>query len=493
MPTLGEVRSTVFPSASALGSVGPETLARSIAWVRPLKARTPAFDVLEDGDLAIVPEDALLTLVGGPLEPASLAEGIARAGAAGVVLVGEGEMPGAARVAAARLAELGVPSWRAVGEESGQLERAVIGYLVNARAELEHQVARLEGQLEALALGGADASAFVAAVAGFLGRAAVIEDEAGEALAVHAPPRPAAAARDAARYVARRGGVVLREPLAHVGALALLGASPASELEQVALARVAPLLALALGPRGSGPSGRAAREPALPAAGPPWVVLMARQVIPEGDASRAEREEVRLRLRRLASARRLALRGDADSLELRLVLAPAADDPRAVALAEAVAGAAGRLVAVSRPFTLPADRPLAEQEARFTLEAAEALQGSALLVPGRPMRVAQAANLAAYRLLGALHDMAGGRRDAQALLAPLRQGGPRREAERLATLRAVLDHPGIVAAAAALGVHRNTLAYRLARLEALGGWQLDDPDLRFALGVAVRLVQSAQD
>ena len=155
-------------------------------------------------------------------------------------------------------------------------------------------------------------------------------------------------------------------------------------------------------------------------------------------------------------------------------------------LAEGVAEMAGEL--------LPApDRPLAEQEARLTLEAAEALQGSALLVPGRPMRVAQAANLAAYRLLGALHDMAGGRRDAQALLAPLRQGGPSREAERLATLRAVLDHPGIVAAAAALGVHRNTLAYRLARLEALGGWQLDDPDLRFALGVAVRLVQSAQD
>lgn len=493
MPTLAELREAVFPTAGALAPPSSAALARPVAWVRLLKARAPAFDVLEAGDLAIAPEGSLATLAAGPVEPAALAEGIARAGAAGVLLVGTGEATPAVTTAAARLAELGVPAFRARDEEAAQLERAVIGYLVNARAELERQAARLEGQLEALALAGADAAAFAAAIAGFLGRAVAVEGTAGEVLAVHAPPEPAGAARDAARYVARRGGVARREALASVGAVALLGAAPVNERELVALTRIAPLLALALGPRAMASESHPLREPALPAAGPPWVALMARQVLPEQAVPRADREALRLRLRRLAPARRLALRGDADSLELRLVVAPEAGDAAGLELAAAVAAAGERLVAVSRPFLAPEGRALAEQEARATLEAAEALQGSGVLAPGPPLRVARAEHLAAYRLLGGLHDLPGGRRDALALLAPLRQGGPRRQAERLATLRALLDHPGPVAAAAALGVHRNTLAYRVRRLEVLSGWQLDDPDLRFALGVAIRLVQSAQD
>ena len=64
--------------------------------------------------------------------------------------------------------------------------------------------------------------------------------------------------------------------------------------------------------------------------------------------------------------------------------------------------------------------------------------------------------------------------------------------EHLATLRAVLDHPGIAEAAAALGVHRNTVAYRVRRIEALTGWRLSDPDLRLPLALALRLVQSEQ-
>ncbi len=65
--------------------------------------------------------------------------------------------------------------------------------------------------------------------------------------------------------------------------------------------------------------------------------------------------------------------------------------------------------------------------------------------------------------------------------------------ERLATLRAVLDHGTGGEAASALGIHRNTLAYRVRNLEALTGWDLADPDLRLALAVSVRIVQSAQE
>jgi DNA-binding PucR family transcriptional regulator len=71
-------------------------------------------------------------------------------------------------------------------------------------------------------------------------------------------------------------------------------------------------------------------------------------------------------------------------------------------------------------------------------------------------------------------------------------GRPASVRERLATLRALLDHGGAGEASAALGIHRNTLAYRVRNLEGLTGWDLGDPDLRLALSVAVRIVQSAQ-
>jgi DNA-binding PucR family transcriptional regulator len=42
-------------------------------------------------------------------------------------------------------------------------------------------------------------------------------------------------------------------------------------------------------------------------------------------------------------------------------------------------------------------------------------------------------------------------------------------------------------------VHRNTVAYRLRRIERLTGWRLTDADLRLALAMAVRLVQEEQE
>ena len=104
----------------------------------------------------------------------------------------------------------------------------------------------------------------------------------------------------------------------------------------------------------------------------------------------------------------------------------------------------------------------------------------------------RAARLPAYLLLGNLHNLPDGLRDARDLLAPILVGRAAVQRERLATLRAVLETASIGAAADRLGVHRNTVAYRVTRLEAMGGWDLADPELRFALQLAVRLVQDAQ-
>jgi PucR family transcriptional regulator, purine catabolism regulatory protein len=149
-----------------------------------------------------------------------------------------------------------------------------------------------------------------------------------------------------------------------------------------------------------------------------------------------------------------------------------------------IAETLGRTVAVSSPFTSAADRPAAEAEARATLEAAVALPD--------PPAVARADRLPAYRLLGALHNLPDGARLAAGILAPLLVGRPDVRRERLQTIRAILERGGVNEAAQALGVHRNTIAYRLRRIEASTGWQLTDPDLRIPLALAVRMVQEDQ-
>src|SRR5215211_3521505 len=85
-------------------------------------------------------------------------------------------------------------------------------------------------------------------------------------------------------------------------------------------------------------------------------------------------------------------------------------------------------------------------------------------------------------------DPALGAELAAARLAPLEtlNGGQREKMET--TLRAWLDRPGQVqAVAAALGVHPQTVRYRMTRLRELFGERLEDPEARFELGLALRL------
>lgn len=75
---------------------------------------------------------------------------------------------------------------------------------------------------------------------------------------------------------------------------------------------------------------------------------------------------------------------------------------------------------------------------------------------------------------------------AESLLAPLREGS----GELLSTLSAYLDHEsGIAATATALGLHRNTVAVRIRRVQELLGIDMADPEARLALHLACRTVQ----
>jgi hypothetical protein len=314
---------------------------------------------------------------------------------------------------------------------------------------------------------------------------------------VHAPAHVPSAAADAARYQGAGGarterGVALRVELPSAsgatGAILALGDEPASELARITLPRVAGLLALELAREDAvrGAADQARRGEPMPGAGPPWIVALARQRAPgaedDAPAARAAREDLRRKVRLLAPAKRLSLRGDADSLEIRLVLAGSPEELDR--LVDRLGTVLGRPLAISSRFQSPGDRAAAEAEARSTLEAALVLED--------PPAIASADRLAMYRMLGALHKLPDGARLALAVLAPLLDARPDVRRERVQTLRALLVHGGVGEAAQALGVHRNTVAYRVRAIEAATGWRLADPELRLPLTVAVGLVQEDQ-
>ena len=501
MTDLAELVDELFPGAprtAARDDGSGRERARQIAWVRVMRARVPAFDALEPGDVVVVPASALTVVAPGPGELGELVAALASVPISGAILAegeaGEGDDPGLDRAAAA-LGDAGIASVRVDRADPVAVERSVIGFIVGRGAELERQASLLEAELRRRALEGGGVTALVATVSAFLGRALALEAGRGAPIVVHAPAEAPGAALEAARYEAaggRSGPVALRVELPSAagagGGLLVLGAEPASELARVTLPRVAGLMALELARDEAvrGAVDRARRAEPMPGAGPPWVVILARQREPGGEddapAVRDAREAARRAIRLLAPARRMSLRGDADSLEVRAVAA--GDLAASLELAERVGALLGRPVAISRTFANPADRATAEAEARATLESALALE--------RRPRIARADRLAIYRMLGAMHKLPDGHQLARAVLEPLLDARPDVRRERLETLRAVLGHGGVSEAAAALGVHRNTVAYRLRRIEAVTGWQLSDPELRLPLSVALDFVQEEQ-
>lgn len=497
MASLHDLHRALFPTARPLGAgeLAPDRAEREVGWVRVLKPRVPAFEALESGDLAIIPGAALAVVAPRPAQIEDLAVALARARVPAVLLV-DGETGGDALGALGEaVTAAGLTALQLGRVDPVALERSVIGFLVNRRAELDRRAADLESQLAKFALLGRGLDMQAATIGSFLGRAVVIEGRRGDPIAVHAPADVPSAAAAVASYLARpSGGVALRvaipAPAGEPGAggrLVLLGDEPPNELERIAADRIVALLALELAGDAAVRQARdeTRRGEPLPADGPPWVVMLASQGPAGGTDDIAAREETRAELRLLMSPRRLVLRGSSESLELRLVAAAPADDPAGLATAERLAAFLHRTIAVSRPFTEPSARPAAEAAARATLEAADGLP--------EPPSVARAARLPAYLLLGSVRNLPDGARQARELLDPILVGRPEVQRERLDTLRAVLGSPSLNEAATRLGVHRNTVAYRIARLEELAAWDLADTDLRFALELAVRLVQKAQD
>jgi len=113
---------------------------------------------------------------------------------------------------------------------------------------------------------------------------------------------------------------------------------------------------------------------------------------------------------------------------------------------------------------------------------------------GRADGVIDARALGPYRVLLTATDPQELRDFARRTLEPVLEHDRRSGGELLATLRAYLAEGGNRRrTASALFVHVNTVVYRLERIERALGRRLDDPDVRFDLMLATRILDIASD
>jgi len=102
-------------------------------------------------------------------------------------------------------------------------------------------------------------------------------------------------------------------------------------------------------------------------------------------------------------------------------------------------------------------------------------------------RVASYRSLGAFRLLLEVQSPDALRRFVDELLGPLLRYAQSRDTPLLETLEALSAARWIRRAASRnLGIHINSMTYRVERIEALTGLQLDDPETRVAISIALR-------
>lgn len=99
-------------------------------------------------------------------------------------------------------------------------------------------------------------------------------------------------------------------------------------------------------------------------------------------------------------------------------------------------------------------------------------------------------NMGIYQLLTQLQDVPELRRFCREVMGPLVDYDAQHRSSLVQTVGAYFEHHGNISQTAeALYIHRNTLLYRLERIQELTGQSLDEADMRLALHLALKLLQ----
>jgi len=497
---------------------------REVVWCTTLRARSPAFTPLRGGELLLI-DPQVLTAVDSRLTLARLLESLAGQGVAGAAIAGR-VSPEARRVADS----LGLPLFALPAATAlDQLEQQVLRYIVDQRAELHERAQDLHRQLSELALAGRGLPALLARLHELTGVPVMLErdssidyvgggrlpEDAATAIAAERPaldewlrevPLSAFDPPVALRPLVNGQARLIAPILVHgsiAGFLSLLGSDgELGEMHRLAVGRAAHACAIELVraraardardeveeelldvlTAGRPGSHQAARERARRKGfdvDAPYLVIAAEPV--EGGLAPTIRAGWE---RQLATMRLTALVRERGAAAMALVSLNGRRAPEPRSLVEHLHRTAR--AAANGPVALGygAVRAGAGEVAGGAREAEQALtMGRRLFGPDSATAFK---DLGLYRLLYALQplpEVRGFRDDTLARLKAKDRAGV-----LLQTLGAYLTTNGSPTDAAdRLHLHRNTVLYRLGRIEDLLGVDLRDAEVRLTLHLALKI------
>lgn len=173
MITVRDVWRAALPEGTELlgGGAG---LDRRVEWATTLRTRPPAFEAIKGGEMALVTV-ASIRLLDERLDLADVMNGLAEKGGVAVAVVGDAS-PGSLSVAERRLMPLlRLPD----GAHVSEMQQSVVRFIVEQRTVLHERAQLLQMELMQLALGGAGADAIVRRLGEITGRAVAWHDGSG--------------------------------------------------------------------------------------------------------------------------------------------------------------------------------------------------------------------------------------------------------------------------------------------------------------------------
>jgi purine catabolism regulator len=545
--TVRDVLRLVLPSGAAVVG-GDAGLDRAVTWARVILLDQSSLERLEPGDLAL----ATLPLEGETPHAllASVLQSLAAAGISGLAVANR-VPPGAPALADA----VGIPLVvLPATTRLADVEKSVIGLIVNRRAELEQRGVQIYRQLAQQTIENRGIEAIVETLAEITEKPVVVEDDRGELELYHNPPgwtinrdelsvalrgpealsdwfigqalvstsppvlRRALGAPGWSRFVAPI--VVGKLP---VGFLSIVGRDDdLTEIDRVATGRAAAVCALEISKRQAINeaekrirsdflddlfAGRFTSEAAMISRGQMLGFDPLRHyvvVVFDLDTSSAYLEWMENHDDRTSARLRQAFsRGLADELartnpgallrmnsESAAALYPIESSQTMADVVRDVEQIRQRVAARLDGMTVSAalghlyprvlDAPRAYREAEQSLVIALRLFG--------PNRTTAFDDLGIYRLLFHLHGTPELTSFFEETLGKIAQHDERHGSDLVPTLEAFFaTHGNLSRTAELLYLHRNTVSYRLQRIEELSSLQLDDEEDRFRMQLALKL------
>lgn len=515
------------------GALPPETqmvagaagMRREVVWCTALRARSPAFTPLRGGELLLI-NPQVLTAVDARLTLARLLESLAGQGVAGAAVLGRVSAEARQVADAHGLPLFALPA----GIALDQVEQQVLRYVVDRRAELHERAQDLHRQLSELALAGRGLPALLARLHELTGIPVLLEHEArvdyvgagdrlpeevGAAIAAERPALdewlrevplsafdPPVALRSLAGGRARLIAPILVQG-SIAGFLSLVGSDgELGELHRLAVGRAAHACAIELvRARAARDARDEAEEELLDAltAGRPGSHEATRErakrkgfdvdapyLVVAADAP-ASGKAAKIRgawERQLATMRCSALVRERGATTVALISLAGRRTPEPKSLVDQLHRTARAATAAAVALGYGAIRSGATEVAAAAREAEQALaMGRRLFGPDSATAFS---DLGLYRLLYALQPLPELRDFRDQALARLR--GKDRGGELLKTLAAYLATNGSPTDAAdRLHLHRNTVLYRLGRIEDLLQADLRDAEVRLSLYLALKI------